>query len=248
MRLTLVLDDLLAFSGPLRDPIRGSGSPQAQEVETLLDSSALHLASAAFGARLEDAWDVRGDELRAQFPGAVPHMSAATLVFVGSVSALDQCAAALARWSLDLHAADRECDMGCALGTRRAHVRPPWGEGWLTDTAGDPRWPPIKDARDHLAHRVLSRSAVVGSGTIRHTFALRPLTPSEAVKRRLRDEAAALGIDPDVMERYEAERQLASERTVEQWYGDAIDLAAKRWRVFWQTLAADARSAASAPS
>lgn len=243
-----MLNDLLASSGPLRDPIRGSGSPQVHEVETLLDSSALHLASAAFGARLEGAWDVHGDELRALFPGAAPHMSAATLVFVGAVSALDQCAAALARWSLDLHAAERECDMGCALGTRRGHPRPPWGEGWLTDTAEDPRWSPIKEARDHLAHRVLSRSAVVGSGRTRQTFALRPLTPSKAMRRRLRDEAAALGIDPDILERHEAERELANDRTVEQWYGDAIDLAVERWRVFWQALADDARAAGSAPS
>ena len=231
--------NLRAFADPLREPISHSGNPQAHEVETLLDSSALHVASAAFGAKLDDAWNAHGSDLQALFPDVAPHLSAATLVFVGAVSALDQCAAALARWSGDLHRSDRECDMGCVLDTRRAHTRATWGDRWLTDTVDDDRWTPIKDARDHLAHRVLSRSAVAGG---RPTFALRPLTPSEATKRRVRDKAAALGIRPERWEQFVAQREQAAERTVDQWYGDAVNVAVERWRAFWTALADDART------
>ncbi len=111
----MILDDLLRWAEPLRNPIRVSRRPHAWEVETRLDVSARHRSTVELGRQLEPSYlpvDHRTVITAAQ-----------TLVFGGAQACLDLCGSALIHWHSHAASSYRDFDMGdltsahlCELG------------------------------------------------------------------------------------------------------------------------------------
>jgi hypothetical protein len=169
----VILDDLLLFAAPLREPIRSSGRPYAHEVETRLDVSARHLSAAHLGPVLEPTWHADPERFAAVLPTdhATVTTAAQTLTFAGSMATLDLCASALLRWIDHRPRADREFDMG-SLHTkclrREGVTLPAWADDWRRRLRSDATWKALRAYRDGQLHRIVRRDSTVTIGDPPH--------------------------------------------------------------------------------
>jgi hypothetical protein len=165
----MILDDLLRWAKPLRDPIRASGRRYALAVETRLDVSARHLSTVELGRRLEPSFYRDGEALRSYLPtdhGTVI-TAAQTLVFGGAQACLDLCGSALIHWHGHAASSNRDFDIGdlTSDGLRRLGVTlEPWAVEWRNQTKGDARYTYLDRYRGAQIHRIVRRSSTVRPG------------------------------------------------------------------------------------
>jgi hypothetical protein len=137
-------------------------------MRNLLSASMQHVAVVLLGSRLQHAWQRHAgavDELFGSSTSATTvQAAAATLVFNGSMSALDLCASALGRWARGDPGADREDDFADIKAKVVPAILPGWGEAWYSSVKGDARWQKLKAYRDGHTHRIIPRSVVVSPG------------------------------------------------------------------------------------
>lgn len=210
----MILDDLLYWAAPLRDPIRMSGRPYASQVETRLDVTARHLSTVELGRQLEPCLTRDGEALRLHLPtdGATVIMAAQTLVFGGARACLDLSASALIHWHGYAASSDRDFDMDDLTSARLGKLGvtlEPWAVKWRNDTKGNDMYAKLHGFRSAQIHRIVRRSSTVHLGA-------EPRSESWL--------SASDSIDPD--------------QPVDEVYRTVFTFADERWREFWRALAA----------
>lgn len=245
-----MLDELVALTALWRESIRRGEAP-TNDVETRMDVSARHVATAAFGAQLEPAWQAYDKQLAAIFPGlghATAVTAAQSLVFGNAMTALDMCASAAATWcSAPPIGEDREHDLGSLISrksgaptVRQPQWSPAWLTAWATALANDPRFGALWSFRDRQTHRVVRRSTSVTPRTV---------TPSLTVPTLRLGSAAAPSSNgsPEPSTAAPASRETfgpyaaADEPAVAATYDECVSLTRERWESFWTALASSPR-------
>jgi hypothetical protein len=167
----MILDELLEFAKPLREPIRASGRLFAHEVETRLDVSARHLSAACLGMAMEPAWHTDDDRFRSVLPtdhGTVV-MASQTLVFASCHAALDLSTSALLMWLGYPPPEGREWEVATLHRKRLKEegiVLPPWARTWRDGQRGDNRAGVSTGFRHAQVHRIVRRDSTVRLGRL----------------------------------------------------------------------------------
>lgn len=177
------LKELLDFARPLRDPIRTSGKPYAQEIETRLDVSARHLSTVELGRQFEPWWheEERMGEPNLATDHATVITAAQTLVFAGAQACLDLCASAIVHWHGVGANRDRDHDLSDLKSQRTRELGfelEGWARNWRNQTTGDDRYRFLDRYRGAQVHRIVRRSATVRLGTATNEAWLSP-SPAE---------------------------------------------------------------------
>lgn len=139
--------------------------PHRADADPLLAWASWQLNAAQFGFDIYQRALPLGDANGTGHPLHTVEIAALNLVFRGVVSAMDQCAGAVARLTGQMTRATRERDVGWWFEPRnKAAWRglPPRLAKWLAGFDGDPTWTLASELRHALTHRWTRRDVVVG--------------------------------------------------------------------------------------